>query len=187
MANLLRRAPFTNFASFVEAGTVVGDEENVVSRDFYPDAEGDLGVYSSLGCLLQVSPETVSEDDIRKCPQGDGTYRQTNNPIVIQDLLKISLECTFEILHRITWGLKNKIANNTAQTPFANPDRFVEGWLIFEQRIPGGGTIVSAALYGRIYLDAAPTWSSAPDSPAIRFENHYSPIATIKPNLIVPA
>ena len=186
-AFLLRRNPYACFASFVEAGTVVGEEENVVSADYYPDAEEDLGVYSSIGCILQASPEAVTEDDVVKCPQANGTYLQKNNPIVVQDNLKLSLECDFEIIHRLTWGLQNKIANSTAQTPFASPTRYVEGWLIFEQRIPGGGTVVNAALYVRIYLDAARTWSSAPDSPAIRCEILYSPIATIEPDLILPA
>jgi len=182
MSFLLTQIAIANFASFVEAGTVAGEEENVVSRDWYPDAEEDLGVYSSTGCLLQVVPDPKVEDDPIYCPQPDGTYRLEDNPTVVQDAFKISCKCHFEIIHRLVWGLKNKIVNNTVQAPFANSKRWVEGWLMFEQRVPGGVTIVTAALYVQIFLDGSPTWSKDVTRPAIRVVNVYSPIASLKPN-----
>lgn len=184
MAFRLEKLIIGNFASFVEAGTVVGEEENLVGPDFYPEDTEDLGVYGSLGCVLEAEPEVTEEDDPDYCPSLAGGYDLEEDPTVVKDVIKMSLKCHSEPIWRLIWGFKNKIVNGTPQTPFGSKKRYVEGWLIFEQRAGDGVTKMNAAIYGRLRLDAAPKWSKDPTKPAVRFEKRYSSIATGEPGAI---
>jgi len=174
-----------NFAHFVEKGTVVG--ENTVDSGFYPEESEDLSAWNELGCVLQAVPEPTINTTTDKCPSPAGGYIDEDTNNVTKDVLKISLKCYSEPIWRMVWGLAAPIVNGTPQTPFLSKDRFVEGWLNFEQRGDDGQKRTVSVIYGRMRIDENPTWSADPSKPAIRFEVMYSSIASLEPLNIAAA
>jgi hypothetical protein len=183
MALKLEKLIIGNFASFVEKGTVVG--ENTVDSGFYPEDEEDLDAWSSLGCVLDATPEPEVETDSDYCPDAAGGYRKEDTDNVVKDVIKMTLKCHSEPIWRMILGVKAKLVNGTPQTPFANKDRFVEGWLNIEQRAQDGVARTLMVIYGRLKIDANPSWSKDPTKPSVRFEILTSSIASVEPNAIV--
>lgn len=184
MAFELRKERFGVFASFVEEGTVVG--ENTVGIDFFPDATENPEAWNSLGSVQQsnLEPET-EESDPDYDPVPEGGYEKSVDSYVTRDIYKASLKCHFEIIHRLIWGAAAKLANGTPVSPFVKKDRFVRGWINIQLRAEDGTDRMVAALWGKMRLDANPVWSKDASKPAIRFEVVRSPIAAIEPEAVV--
>jgi len=175
------------FASFTEAGAEVGeapDPVNIVGPLFMPTFPGEL--YSSLGCILDATPETEVETDTDYCPNASGGYTKTDDQNVVKDMLKLSLRAHSEPIHRLIWGADAVLVDGTPTTPFVTTDRFVEGWLQFQGVGQDGDDRFVASLYGRIRLDAAPQWAKDPTKPAIRFEIIKTSLNAYEPDNINP-
>lgn len=174
------------FAAFVETGTTYGAAPvNTVSRELYPSPATHAASWSGLGDVLDAAPEKKEEDYSDTVPSPYGGYTTESDTVVLQDTLKLSLKCHNEIIHRLIWGLASKIEDGVEQTPFANPNRYVEGWINFQLRGQDGADRVVVALYGRIRLDANPKWSKDPSKPAIKFEILRSSIQSILPDGVI--
>lgn len=171
------------FASFVESGTTYGTSPvNTVGIGLYPSTTTYAASWSSLGDVLDSAPEKKEENYTDMVPSIYGGYALQDDTYVTQDKLKLSLKSHSEPIHRMVWGLASKITDATAVTPFANPARFVEGWINFQLRGQDGADRIVAALYGRMRIDGAPKWAKDPTKPAIIFEIIRSSIQTIVPN-----
>jgi hypothetical protein len=172
------------FASFVEDGTSVGDPPNTVGADFFPSADDYSEAWNSLGCVSQSSLEPKVETDIVSCPSPAGGYIEEETENVVADVIKLSLRDHSEPIFRMIWGLTAPVEDGTPVAPFANKDRFVKGWLNFTLRGQDGQDRIVAALYGKLRMDANPTWSKDPTKPAVKFQVLYSPIAAIVPDQV---
>ncbi len=169
------------FASFVETGTSYGDPANTVSKQMYPNADTFPEAWSSLGCILDSSPETEVDTDEDYCPDEGGRYRKETSETVVRDILKLSLKTHSEPIHRLILGKEGAIVDGQAFTPFAARDRSIDGWILLQLRGDDGNDRVVMALYGKLRLDAAPKWSKDPTKPAVEFEIVRSTIQTAMP------
>lgn len=174
------------FASFVESGTTFGTSPvNTVASGLYPSTTTYPATWQSLGDVLDAAPEKKEENFADTVPSIYGGYSTVDDTVVMQDKLKISLKSHSEPIHRMVWGLAAKIVDAEARTPFANPRRFVEGWLNFQLRGQDGADRLVAAVYGRMRIDGNPKWSKDPTKPAIIFEIIRSSIQTLVPDHVI--
>lgn len=186
MAYQLEKLILGAFAHFVEEGTLYGSPANTAGISLYPNADTYPAVWSSMGCVLDSSAETVVESYEDDCPNPAGGYSRETEMQVLQDMLKLSLRAHSELIHRLVWGADAAIENATAFTPFAKKDRFVLGWIHFQLRGQDGADRVVAALYGKLRLDSAPKWAKDPTKPAVKFEIITSTIQTVLPGVVNP-
>jgi hypothetical protein len=182
-----KRLIISCFVSFVEAGTTFGTSPvNTVSRDVFPDTTTFADTWSSLGDVLDASMEPVTEDYGDTVPSAiGGGYVKESDIVVLQDILKLSLNSHTEPIHRLCWGAAAELVDGEAVTPFANRTRFVEGWIAFTSRGQDNADRMVAALYVRIRLDGNPKWSKDPTRPAISCEVIQSAIQTLVPDNII--
>lgn len=182
MAYKLEKLILGAFAAFVEEGTEYGDPANITGISLYPNADTYPDTWNPLGCVLDSSPETVTETYDDDCPNPSGGYTRETETAVLQDMLKLSLRGHSEPIHRLVWGANAPIVDDAAFTPFAKKDRFVKGWLLFQLRGQDGVDRAVAALYGKLRLDSAPKWAKDPTKPAVKFEIITSTIQTVEPD-----
>lgn len=176
-----------SFASFVESGTAYGTAPNngVVSITQFPDQANNAAAWQSMGCVLDSMLETKVETDTFLCPNPAGGYRIEEDENVQQDMLKMTLKAYSPLIHRLEWGLSAAIVDGTAQTPFAQHDRYILGWLNFQQRAQDGQDRIIAALWGKLRLDGNVANTSKTKLPKVKFQVITSPIQTLLPNDIL--
>jgi hypothetical protein len=171
-----------NFAYFVEGGTTVDATE--VSITAYPDVD-PITNWESLGCITETEFETEKETDTDYCPSPTGGYSKIEEEQTVRDLIKMKCRDTSEPFWRMLLGLNSKIVDETAQTPFINKRRYVEGWLKVQGRGLDGADRVVMNVWGRLKIDETPKWSKDPTKPGYVFEVIFSEIATVEPDGII--
>ena len=178
----LEKLRIGNFGYFVEEGTVI--DGVTVSKNAFPDVD-PADNWPSLGCIQETDFETEKESDTDYCPSPSGGYDKMEDEHVVRDLIKFKTRELGEPFWRMSLGLKNKIANGTAQIPFASKNRWIYGWFKSQGRGDDGVDRVVMNVWGRLMIDENPKWSKDPTKPAYVLEVQYSPIATVEPNAIV--
>lgn len=183
-----KRLIIGTFVSIVEAGTTFGSPSNTVSASVFPDTTTHAASWSSIGDVLDAAPESDTEDYSDTVPDvdGGGGYTKDTDIVVLQDRLKLSLNCMSEPLHRLMWGASAALADGVAITPFADKQRYWEGWIAFTGRdMRDGSDKFVGALYVRMRLDAAPKWAKDPMKPAVVCEVRKSALNSLVPDGIV--
>lgn len=178
----LEKTTIGGFLYFVESGKTI--DATVVSAAAYPDVD-PITNWDSLGCIQEVNFEAEKETDTDYCPSASGGYDKVDDERVVRDLLKFVTREQSEPVWRMMLGLNAQIVNGTAQTPFANGKRYIEGWLKVQGRADDGTDRIVMNIWGRLSLDANPKWSKDPTKPALTFQKLYSAIATVEPTSIV--
>lgn len=138
MSNVARSAErlIGLFVHFVENGATV--DTQTISSTVFPDAS-PLSNWPSFGPILPGAAWGVDEeDDSYLAPALSGGFRKVDRKNVIQDFLNFQCRNMSAIVDRLQHGLSAAIVEGTAQTPFANSDRYVRGWLLIQGRQVGG-------------------------------------------------
>lgn len=182
MAYNLEKLVIGGFLFFVESGKTI--DAITVDKDTYPDVD-PITNWNSLGCISEVNFEPETETDTDYCPDPAGGYTKEDDERVVRDLIKFVTREHSEPFWRLLLGLNNEIVNGTAQTPLANNQRYIEGWLKVQGRADDGSDRIVMNIWGRLSLDANPKWSKDPTKPALKFQKLYSSIATVEPADIV--
>ena len=125
------------FAWFVEAGLTV--DAQTISPLIKPDTIPLTNwTDRSLGDILSLKLGNKNEDRSFKRPGTSGGWEIVPRTVVMQDYLDLKSRQMGEQLLRLQFGLEVTIAEGTAQTPFANTDRRIEGWLRLQSREESG-------------------------------------------------
>lgn len=123
-------------AFFVENGASVDGQ--TISSSVFPDASPTSN-WPSIGNILPGAAWGVDEeDDSYLAVSLSGGFRKVDRMNVIQDFLTFQTREMSGIVDRLQHGLAAAIVEGTAQTPFANSNRFVRGWLLIQGRQVGG-------------------------------------------------
>jgi hypothetical protein len=181
-----KRLIIGTFVSIVETGTTFGSPSNTVSASLFPDTTTYAASWSSLGDVLDATPETDTEDYGDTVPDAAGGYRKELDTVVLADRLKLSLNSMSEPLHRMMWGAAAVLEDGEAITPFAARERYWEGWIAFTGRnMRDGADKFVGALYVRMRIDGAPKWAKDPLKPAVVCEVLQSTLNSLVPDNIV--
>ncbi len=170
------------FGFLAEDGATI--DENTVSIDAYPDVD-PVENWESIGCITEVTFETEKETDTDYCPDPNGGYAKVDTERVVRDIIKFKTKQAGEPFWRMQFGLKDKIVNATAQTPFASKDRSIKFWFKCQGRAEDGADRVVMNVFGELSIDETPKWSKDPTKPGYKFEVINSSIATVEPDGIV--
>ena len=146
------------FAWFIEAGLTV--DAQTISPLIKPDTVPLTNwTDRSLGDILSLKLGNKSEDRSFKRPGTSGGWEIVPRTVVMQDYLELKSRQMGEQLLRLQFGLEARIVEGTAQTPFANTERRIEGWLRLQSREESGLDLlildvwVSLELTGGIVAD----------------------------------
>jgi hypothetical protein len=146
------------FAWFIESGLTV--DAQTITPLIKPDVTPLTNwTDRSLGDILSLKLENKNEDRSYKRPSTTGGWEIVPRTVVMQDSLALKSRQMGEQLLRLQFGLVGTIAEGTAQTPFANTDRRIEGWLRLQSREESGLDLmildswVSMELTGGIVAD----------------------------------
>lgn len=170
------------FVYFVEEGDVI--DTTTVGIAAYPDVD-PIENWENMGNVSEVNFDKETETDTDYDPSPAGGYDKINDETVVADIIKFITKQMSEPVWRMKLGLKNKIVDGVAQTPFNEKRRKIRGWLKVQGRGNDGSDRVIMNVYGDISLDANPKWSKDPTKPGLKFQKVYSPISTVEPNGIV--
>lgn len=178
----LEKSIIGNFVSFAESGLTI--DAVVVSVAAFPDDDPTTN-WESLGCITETDFETEKETDTEYCPSPNGGYDKIEEEQTVRDVIKMKCRDTSEPFWRMLLGLNAKIVDVTAQVPFANKLRYIEGWLKVQGVGLDGSDRVAMKVWGRLKIDENPKWSKDPTKPGYMFEVLYSAIATVEPDNII--
>ena len=145
---MLQELIIGTFGHFVEAGTLVGG--NPVSKTFKPGS-GDPA-WEEVGCITQFRPTTESQDFNVSCPRRSGGYATRKKTITTADLLAFDVDKVSPNFWRLLLGFLSPIVNGTAQIPFAETDRMIEGWVQFQYRGDEGADRIVMEVYVELRL-----------------------------------
>ena len=179
MAYNLQKLILGGFLFFVEKGETI--DNITVDPETYPDTDPAEN-WNSLGCVSEVNFNKETETDTDYCPSPAGGYNKEDDEVVVSDNIEFITRAHSEPYWRMLLGLNNKIVDGTAQTPFANKRRYIEGWLKIQGRAQDGADRVVMNIYGRLTINDNPKWSKDATKPALKFQKLYSSIATVEPN-----
>jgi hypothetical protein len=125
------------FAYFIPEGTTV--DSVTVSKTVKPDNDPTTNWTAyTIGDVLNFKFDKETVDIQRTVPLASGGYTKINKMITIQDWVILKTAQMGELVHRLQFGLASAIATGTAQTPFIQNDRKIEGWLRIQGRQLGG-------------------------------------------------
>jgi hypothetical protein len=125
------------FAWFIEAGLTV--DAQTITPLIKPDVTPLTNwTDRSLGDILSLKLESKSEDRSYKRPSTGGGWEIVPRTVIMQDSIAMKSRQMGEQLLRLQFGLETTIVEGTAQTPFANSERRIEGWLRLQSREESG-------------------------------------------------
>ena len=179
MAYKLEKLIIGGFLFFAEKGETI--DAITVDADAYPDTD-PIENWNPLGCVSEVNFNKDTETDTDYCPSPSGGYDKNEEEVVVADYIEFITRAHFEPYWRMLLGVRDKIVNGTAQTPFAEKSRIIEGWLKIQGRAQDGSDRVVMNVYGQLSINDNPKWSKDSTKPALKFKRLYSSIATVEPN-----
>lgn len=156
------------FAYFVESGITVDGQ--VISATIKPDVD-PLANWSSrsLGSILALKHEVKTKDNSYQKPSASGGWEEVPRKFVIQDFLDLESREMGEQLLRLEFGLNAIIAEGTAQTPFADTDRRIEGWLRLQARQENGQDLAILDFWSTMELVSGIVADGKVTQPKFRF------------------
>lgn len=178
----LEKLTIGNFLSFVEAGETI--DGVTVSAAAFPDNDPPEN-WPSLGAISETDFEAEVETDTDYIASLSGGYIKEDDERVLSDYIKFKSRDMSELVWRLQLGLRDKITNGTAQTPFASKVRFIDGWLRVQAKAQDGLDRVVMNVWGRLRLDENPKYSKDPTKPGLKFQVLYSSIAEVTPENII--
>ena len=152
------------FAFFIESGVSSASPTSKPSSDpLTPWTAGSLGTVLD----FKYGNEKIDSPFLRPLPQGG--REKVNRSFVTQDFVTIKTREMSEIVHRLQMGVTTIIAEGTAQTPGAQQDRKIEGWLRLQGRVLGGFDRFLHDWWCEVRLDADNVFDEKVVTPSLRF------------------
>ncbi len=169
------------FASFVESGKSI--DSITVSEAAYPDVDPSTN-WEDFGEVISAAYETNTEEYPKTVPIASGGYQEIMHTQTLRDRILLNMDDTCELFWRMSEGYASEITNDTAQTPGAAKDRFVQGWLKLQLRGLDGADRIVKNVWGKLRLAEPGNWSKDPSRPAYSFDVEFSAINTSEPQTI---
>lgn len=164
----LLEALIGGFAYFVESGTTV--DGATVSATVKPDVDPAANwTANTLGTIMNIlyDKEEINDDYMEALASGG--FAKKNRRFVTQDFLVLETREQGELVHRLTHGLAAVIAEGTAQTPGAQLDRKIEGWLRLQGRQLGGTDRFIGDWWCECRLETKTEYGAKVSQPKLRF------------------
>lgn len=156
------------FAYFVESGVTV--DAQTVSATVKPDSDPLANwTAGSLGTILEFEFGDEKTDAAYMAPQPAGGYAKINKSFVTQDFLTLKAREMNELVWRLQMGFASKITEGTAQTPAAEMDRKIQGWLRLQGRQIGGLDRFLMDWWCEVRLEGKSKFDDKVASPTLRF------------------
>lgn len=169
---LLTRRLIGGFAYFTEDASTYtpsgGGGAVTISDTVVPNYATDLDKQPSLGCIEQVAFSVDTDDQTYYCPRETGGYQRTIEHAVIADYIDLTTANDMELIQRLELGVPAQIVPGTPQTPFAQVDRSITGWLHLIGRKQDGAKLLTLTTWAEIRLQTNPPWSREPGRPVLR-------------------
>jgi hypothetical protein len=156
------------FGYFIEVGTTV--DAQTVSHLIKPDTSPLANwTDNSLGTILEFKRVVEETDTSYMAPSPSGGYGKVPRKSVIADSYVMKLRDMNEIVMRLESGVQSAIALGTAQTPGAQADRKIEGWLKLQGRAEDGYDLYVEDWWCQVRLDGSNTFNEKHVTPSLKF------------------
>lgn len=178
------------FLQFVAKGVSVGeapDPINIVGPTFFPAA--DTGVWKDFGdCPNGILEPRFKDSPPRLVHLAQGGSWEKIRRRLIAATVKFNSNDLCEPFLRMWAAVKLELVDGEAGAPLRDLDPHIECWLNWMNRGEDGVDVAILALYGKLRIDANPTWGDAnPILPAWQFEVYPTSIASLVTNGIAPS
>lgn len=157
------------FAFFVEGGTTV--DAITVAANAKPDND-PLDNWPQFRCVEKMTPFVTRKNlGDRVCPDASAKgYTETPRIVTTQRGVDLTLNDSNELVERLSWGLSSPIVYDTAQTPGADAEGKIYGWLkAQEMDLPAGKDHNVLDHWGYLTLEQIPTTENKYKQYVLRF------------------
>ncbi len=167
-APILQEILIGGFAFFVENGKTVDGQ--TVGPAIKPDVSPTSNwLNGNLGHILEFEQGVEESDQSYMRVNISGGYTKVNRKFVTEDFLILKTRHMTEWVWRLQQGFAAEINEGTAQTPGAQLDRSISGWLRIQGRQLGGYDRFIQDWWCEMRLAEAPKFADKVTSPSLRF------------------
>lgn len=163
---------------FIESGVTV--DSVTVSKTAKPTFDPTSN-WRTLGCVNDLTPYRVTEEDTPfKCFES-GRYRQETTSVVLEDGWEFTLKNHAEPIYRLMLGLAAEVTNDASVIPYAKNVREIYGWLKFQAtNVNKAEEIWTMDLWGKLEMIELPTYNDKSVFPRLRFTQNDSAFNVIE-------
>lgn len=97
-----------------------------------PAAEN--AAWKEMACVSVCKHNPVNFEQPYSCPDPARGWIDRKNVYTLADMFDLTTEEISDLHHQLSMGLAEEIEAGTAQTPFAQADRVLRGWVKFQKR-----------------------------------------------------
>lgn len=156
------------FAYFIPSGETV--DGSAVSVSSWPDNDPTTNWTNyAFGCIEMAEPIRDFDDKEVLCPSQDGYYDSETERFLKRYGYRVTTNKVNDIVLRLHHCLTDAVAADTAQTPGANRDPYVDGVLLIQARGTDGNDYTVEQWWARLRLTTPAGMSPEFQKPVLEF------------------
>lgn len=131
-------------------------EEVAATSDLVTKPAADNAAWKEVGCVSVCKHVPKQFEQEYSCPDPARGWIDRKEVFTVADMFELTTEEVSELYHRLAMGVEAALVVNTPQTPFAQTERMVRGWVKFQKREHGGSDRDRNDLFCEIRLKEDP-------------------------------
>lgn len=131
-------------------------EESDGVSDLVTKPAAENAAWKEIGCVSVCKHNPVNFEQPYSCPDAARGWIDKKNVYTLADMFDLTTEEVSDLYHRLSMGVEAALVAGTAQTPFAESERVVRGWVKFQKRENIGSDRDRTDIYCEIRLKEDP-------------------------------
>lgn len=125
-------------SSMLFTGALVYFAEEVASTsDLTTKPAADNAAWKEIGSVENLKHNPDNHEEPYSIPSASRGWMSGKQVFTLADLYDLTTRETSELVHRLAFGVAAPLVAGTAQTPHAEPERMVRGWIKIQHRQVG--------------------------------------------------